>query len=63
MTLSDSKIALALAKKCLTKKQLAEKAGMSRGRLNVLLNSKNVTPATVGKIANALETEPEEIIE
>ena len=40
MTLSDSKIALAMARQQLSKTQLAEKAGMSRNRLNVLLNSK-----------------------
>ena len=34
MTLSDSKIALAMARQQLSKTQLAEKAGMSRNRLN-----------------------------
>lgn len=63
MTLSDSKIAIALARQKLSKTQLAEKAGMSRNRLNVLLNSKKITPVSAGRIAEALEVDVTEIIE
>lgn len=63
MTLSDSKIALAMARQQLSKTQLAEKAGMSRNRLNVLLNSKKITPVSAGRVAAALQVDVTEIIE
>lgn len=62
MTLSDSKIAIALARQKLSKTQLAEKAGMSRNRLNVLLNSKKITPVSAGRIAEALNVDVTEIL-
>lgn len=63
MTISDSKLAVALARKQMTKKSLAEAAKISRGRLNAILNSKVVTPVAVGKLAAALECDVTEIIE
>lgn len=63
MTISDSKIALVMARQALTKAALAEKAGMSRNRLNVVLNSKKVTPVSVGRIAQALGVDVSEILE
>ncbi len=63
MTLSDHKIEIAMAKRQLTKTMLAKKAGISRGRLNILLNSKTVTPISVGKLAKALECDVLDIIE
>lgn len=63
MTLSNEKVDLAMARLTLDKKALAAKAGMSRSRLNVLLNSKVVTPVAVGRLANALECDPLDIIE
>lgn len=63
MTISDTKIALVMARQALTKSALAEKAGMSRNRLNVVLNSKKVTPVSVGRIAQALGVDVSEILE
>ena len=63
MTISDSKLAVVLARKKMTKKSLAEAAKISRGRLNMILNSKVVTPIVVGKLAAALECDVTEIIE
>lgn len=63
MTIDDNKIAVAMARKRFTKTSLAEAAGISRNRLNVILNSKNVTPVAVGKIAKALDVDVTEIIE
>lgn len=63
MTIDDNKIAVAMARKRFTKTSLAEAAGMSRNRLNVILNSKKVTPVAVGRIAEALGVDVTEIIE
>lgn len=63
MTIDDNKIAVAMARKRFTKTSLAEAAGMSRNRLNVILNSKKVTPVAVGRIAKALDVDVTEIIE
>lgn len=63
MTIDDNKIAVAMARKRFTKTSLAEAAGMSRNRLNVILNSKKVTPVAVGRIAKALGVDVTEIIE
>lgn len=63
MTINDEKLMLAMAKKAVTKVQLAERAGMSRNRLNVVLNSKKVTPVTIGRIAKALDVDVTEIME
>lgn len=63
MTINDSKLAIAMARKKMNKAQLAEKAQMSRNRMNVILNSKKVTPAAVGRIADALGVDVTEIIE
>lgn len=63
MTLSETKVEIAMARKRLTKLALAEKAGMSRNRLNVLLNSKKITAVAAGRIATALECDVTEIIE
>ena len=63
MTISDSKFEMAMARQAMTKTSLAEKAGMSRNRLNVVLNSKKVTPMVVGRIAKALGVDVTEILE
>lgn len=54
MTLDEKKVEVELARNQMNKKDLAERAGMSSQRLNVLLNSKRITAKTAGKIANAL---------
>lgn len=63
MTLSNLKMEVVMARCCITKTELAEKAGMSRGRLNILLNSKTVTPVSVGRLAKALDCDPVDIVE
>lgn len=63
MTIDNNKIAVAMARKSFTKTSLAEAVGMSRNRLNVIFNSKKVTPVVVGRIAKALGVDVTEIIE
>lgn len=47
----------------MTVTQLAERCGISRNRVNVILNSRTVSPMTAGKLAKALEVDVTEIIE
>lgn len=66
MKLDKRKVDIALAKKGCTKTELAKNYGMhgvSRSRLSVILNSLEVTPATAGKIAAALDVNVTDIIE
>lgn len=63
MYLNRDKINLAMARKKTTVAQLSEVYGVSRVRMNVILNSQKVSPATVGKLADALGVDVTEIIE
>lgn len=63
MTISKSKLDLAMARKKMNKSQLADAAGISRTRLYVIAGQKNVRPATIGRIAKALGVDVADIIE
>ena len=63
MKLNTSKISIEMARKCMNKTQLAQKAGISRSRIYTLLNSQNVTFVSAGRIARALGVDVTEIIE
>lgn len=63
MTINDQKFEIALARSGKTIAELAERAGISRQRYNAILNQKNVTPLSAGKIARSLEVDVTEIIE
>ena len=63
MELSRYKINLAMARKQMTVIQLAKAYGASRNRINILLNSRTVSPVTAGKLAAALGVDVTEIIE
>lgn len=52
-----------MAERDMFQKDLANRIGMSRGNLSVLLNGKNCQPRTILKIANALNVEVNEILE
>lgn len=62
MTIDTKKFDIALARNIMTKSELAEGAGISRQRLQSILNSKNVSPVSVGRIAAALGVDVTEII-
>lgn len=62
MQLSRNRIDLLMARQKMTVDELAERYGASRNRIQIIFNSSNVTPRTVGKLAEALEVDPEEII-
>ncbi len=63
MRLNRDKIDIAMSKKKKTVVQLAQDYGVSRSRMNIILNSSKATPATVGRLADALGVDVTEIIE
>jgi DNA-binding Xre family transcriptional regulator len=62
MKLDRDKVDIAMARKKMTTKQLADVYGVSRARMNVILNSQVVTPACAGRVAEALEVDVTEIL-
>lgn len=62
MLLSEKKIDTEMARQELTRIELAKRADISRGRLTMILNVKNVQPATAGRIARALGVDVTEIL-
>lgn len=63
MELNRDKINVVMARKNMTVRQLAENCSVSRNRINVILNSRKVTPAAAGKIARGLDVDVTEIID
>lgn len=57
------KIDIEMAKKKWSVPQLAKAYGVSRARMSVILNSQNLTPACVGRLAETLGVDVTEIIE
>lgn len=62
MKLDREKVDIAMARKCMTVIDLAENYGVSRNRMNVILNSQKITPLCAGRIAKALGTDVIEIL-
>ena len=52
-----------MAKLGINQSQLAERARTSRQTISYVMNGRECRPEILGRIAEALETEPEEIIE
>lgn len=63
MRMSRKKVNIALARKQMTVTELAESYGVSRARMNVILNSQVVTPVCAGRVAKALDVDVTEIID
>lgn len=63
MKICRHKIDLVLAKKAITVSQLASEYGVSRSRMNVILNSQNITPLCAGRLAKALGVDVAELLE
>lgn len=63
MELDRNKINVAMARKNYNIAKLAETYGVSAQRMRVILNSKKLSTATVGKLADALGVDVTEIIE
>ena len=63
MRVSKNKIDLARANRCMTVSGLAEAYGVSRTRMNMILNQREVTVVCAGRLAHALGVDVTEIIE
>lgn len=63
MQLSKNKISVAIAKEQITITKLAERYGVSRSRMNLILNSREVTPVCAGRLAKALNVDVTELLE
>ncbi len=63
MTINKEKVDIILARKKVTATALCEKAGFSRNRFYIILNSKSISPKTAGRVADALGVDVTEIIE
>jgi DNA-binding Xre family transcriptional regulator len=63
MTLSREKVDIQLATRLMTITQLANAYGCSRARMNVILNSRQITPMCAGRLAKALKCSVNDVIE
>ena len=63
MKVSKNKSDLARANRCMTVSGLAEAYGVSRTRMNMILNQREVTVVCAGRLAHALGVDVTEIIE
>ena len=63
MTVDRNKVNLILARRKLDVTSFCISTGFSRNRFYTILNSKNISPKTAGKIAEALEVDVTEILE
>lgn len=64
MKISKSKIQKIQAKKKLTQRDIAALLNFTPNYISLIINGKNnISPKTVGKIAEALEVDPDEILE
>lgn len=63
MKLSKEKINIELARKKKTVAALAKAYGVSRTRMNVILNQREVSVVSAGRLADALGVDVTEIIE
>ena len=63
MKLNRDKVNIAMARKKMTVVDLAKAYGVSRARMNVILNSQVLTPVCAGRVADALGVDVTEIID
>ena len=63
MIADKNKLNIAMARSCLSTYDLAKKANMPIPTLNNVTSGRSVKPATIGKIAKALNVDVTELIE
>lgn len=63
MKISREKINIEMARKKMSVKDLADAYGVSRARINVVLNQREVSVVSAGRLADALGVDVAEIIE
>lgn len=63
MKISREKINIEMARKKMSVKALADAYGVSQARINVVLNQREVSVVSAGRLADALGVDVTEIIE
>lgn len=63
MRLDRNKINICMARKQMTVQKLADTYGVSRARINVILNQREVSTNCAGRVAAALGVDVTEILE
>ena len=63
MKANKKALMLAMARACIGRKEISEKAGMPEMTVKNVLDGRSVRPATLGKVARALGVDPLEIME
>lgn len=63
MTANRNKLVLAMARACMDARDVAKAANMPASTFNGLICGRSVRPATLGKVARALNVDVEELIE
>ena len=63
MKVNTKKLEIAMANACISARELSEKSGVSQFTITRIQSDANVFPATVGKIAKALNVNVTEISE
>lgn len=63
MKVNKKKLELAMATACMDARDLAATANLPRPTLNNAITGRNLRPATIGKIAKALNVPVEQILE
>ena len=62
MKIDREKVNICMARKQMTVQNLADTYGVGRARINTILNSRNISPVSVGRLAAALGVDVTEII-
>jgi predicted transcriptional regulator len=62
MVVNKQKLYIVMANNCITSGELQKKSNLPRGTFLNVITGKNVRPATVGKIAKALDVPVESLI-
>ncbi len=62
MKISREKVNIEMARKKMSVKALADAYGVSRARINVILNQREVSVVSAGRLADALGVDVTEII-
>lgn len=63
MKINRDKIIILRARKKMTVAELAEAYGVSRARMNVILNQREVSVVSAGRLADVLDVDVTEILE
>ena len=63
MKANRKKLELAIARACMDKVDLAKKSAMNRKTVSNVIAGRDVKPATLGKIARALDVDVADILE